>query len=74
MKRDFLIPSYDFVLEELSQEQQDLLFCYFRPNQFSPKRLICIIFADKQLTSGRIEWLEDQRVHPLFWDCLLELV
>lgn len=74
MKRDILIPSYDFVVEVLSKENQDIVFCYFRPTQFSPQRLICIIFSDKQLTHGRIEWLEDKELHPKFWDCLLQLV
>lgn len=74
MKREFLFPSYDFVGEVLSKKNEMILFCYYRPNQHLPQRLICIIFTDKQITHGRYDWLESETSHPEFWDCLLKLV
>lgn len=74
MKREFLYPSYDFVGEILSEKKECILFCYYRPNQYFPQRLICIIFADEQLTHGKFDWLEDEDQHPNFWDCFLQLV
>lgn len=73
MKRVIPIPSYDFVGEVLSQEQGIILFCYYRSNQFSPQKLICIIFSDKHLTHGQFDWLVNKEEHPHFWDYFLQL-
>lgn len=67
------IPQYDFVAEEISKTKECIVSCYFKPNQYTRSRIICLLFTNKDLTTGKIEWLENKDQHPEFWNHFLNI-